>query len=55
MQAYGIMHMEGYQGLHSWQWIFILEAIPPIAVGLISYFALPDFPERAACKHQGKK
>ncbi|KAI8137173.1 major facilitator superfamily domain-containing protein [Fennellomyces sp. T-0311] len=46
VSAYGIVHMDGYQGLHGWQWIFILEAIPPIAMGIVSYIALPGFPEQ---------
>jgi hypothetical protein len=31
--ARGIMEMEGTGGLHSWQWIFILEGLLTLLVG----------------------
>ncbi|KAI9263410.1 major facilitator superfamily domain-containing protein [Phascolomyces articulosus] len=43
--AYGIMQMEGIRGLHGWQWIFIIEAIPTLFFACTTYFVLPDFPE----------
>ncbi|CDH55530.1 mfs general substrate transporter [Lichtheimia corymbifera JMRC:FSU:9682] len=46
--AYGIMHMDGLQGLHGWQWIFIIEAIPTLVIAICVYFLLPDYPE--TCK-----
>ncbi|KAF7723576.1 hypothetical protein EC973_001817 [Apophysomyces ossiformis] len=46
--AYGIMQMNGLQGLRGWQWIFIIEAIPTLVLAFISYFALPDFPENSS-------
>ncbi|KAI9497585.1 major facilitator superfamily domain-containing protein [Zychaea mexicana] len=45
--AYGIMHMEGLRGLSGWQWIFIIEAIPTLLLGVLTYFVLPDYPESA--------
>lgn len=48
--AYGIMQMEGLQGLHGWQWIFILEGLPTLILAFACYFVLPDFPENAKCK-----
>ncbi|KAI8148988.1 major facilitator superfamily domain-containing protein [Fennellomyces sp. T-0311] len=45
--AYGIMHMDGLRGLHGWQWIFIIEAIPTLVLGALTYFVLPDYPEKA--------
>ncbi|KAI8145522.1 major facilitator superfamily domain-containing protein [Fennellomyces sp. T-0311] len=44
--AYGIVHMDGIRGLHGWQWIFIIEAIPTLVFGLLTYFVLPDYPDR---------
>ncbi|KAI7881294.1 MFS general substrate transporter [Lichtheimia hyalospora FSU 10163] len=43
--AYGIMQMDGIRGMHGWQWIFIIEAIPTLVLACCTYFALPDFPE----------
>ncbi|CAO3682485.1 hypothetical protein G6F70_006621 [Rhizopus microsporus] len=45
--AYGIMQMDGIRGLHGWQWIFIIEALPTLILAFISYFFLPDFPENS--------
>ncbi|KAI9244474.1 major facilitator superfamily domain-containing protein [Phascolomyces articulosus] len=45
--AYGLMHMDGMRGLHGWQWIFIIEAIPTLLLGVLTYFVLPDYPENA--------
>ena len=39
------MQMEGIRGLHGWQWIFIIEAIPTLIFAFTTYFVLPDFPE----------
>ncbi|KAI8994963.1 major facilitator superfamily domain-containing protein [Pilobolus umbonatus] len=47
VMAYGIMQMDGYLGLHGWQWIFIIEAIPTLILSAVTYFVLPSFPEKA--------
>lgn len=43
-----ILGMDGIMGLGGWQWIFILEAIPTLVLGLMAYFWLTDHPENAA-------
>ena len=40
--AYGIGHMEGLQGMSGWRWIMIIEGIPSVVLGVITYFALPN-------------
>lgn len=46
------MQMEGLRGLHGWQWIFIIEALPTLLFAILTYFVLPDFPETAKrCKY----
>ncbi|KAI9268042.1 major facilitator superfamily domain-containing protein [Phascolomyces articulosus] len=45
--AYGIMQMDGISGLHGWQWIFIIEAIPTLALACVTYFILPNVPENS--------
>ncbi|KAI8356052.1 major facilitator superfamily domain-containing protein [Mortierella sp. GBAus27b] len=45
--AYGIAQMEGVQGLHGWQWIFILEGLPTVLLTIVVFFFLPDFPGTA--------
>lgn len=42
-----ILGMDGLLGLGGWQWIFILEAIPTLFLGLVAYFWLTDRPEHA--------
>ena len=41
--------MDGMRGLSGWQWLFIIEAIPTILLGILTYFVLPDYPEKSRC------
>ncbi|KAL0569628.1 hypothetical protein V5O48_012337 [Marasmius crinis-equi] len=45
--AFGISYMSGTQGLLGWSWIFILEGIATVAVGIVAFFVLVDFPDTA--------
>jgi MFS family permease len=45
--AYGISFMSGTAGLLGWSWIFILEGIATVFVGLIAFIVLVDFPDTA--------
>jgi ACS family tartrate transporter-like MFS transporter len=42
-----ILGMDGILGLGGWQWIFILEAIPAILLGIYAFVGLTDRPEHA--------
>ncbi|WP_419899554.1 MFS transporter [Roseomonas sp. USHLN139] len=42
-----IEHMNGLQGLAGWQWMFLLEAMPAMIMGVVVALALPDRPETA--------
>ena len=44
-----IMQMEGFAGLHGWQWLFLLEGLPAIGLGIAILFSdlLPDSPAEA--------
>jgi ACS family tartrate transporter-like MFS transporter len=42
-----ILLLDGLAGLAGWQWLFILQALPTIALGFAFRFALPDGPESA--------
>ena len=43
-----LLHLNGIAGLHGWQWLFLLEGAPSIALGVAAFFFLTDCPERAA-------
>ncbi|KAK9722825.1 hypothetical protein K7432_002364 [Basidiobolus ranarum] len=45
--AYAISHMHNNLGLSAWQWIFLIEGIPSIFFGILTFFLLPDFPQTA--------
>ncbi|TPX46534.1 hypothetical protein SeMB42_g03648 [Synchytrium endobioticum] len=46
--ASAISFMNGLGGLRGWQWLFLLEGIPSIILGIFTYWVLPDFPQTAA-------
>lgn len=37
-------HMDGTRGLRAWRWLFIIEGVITIAIALLSFFILPNFP-----------
>ena len=46
--AGGIMTtLDGMNGWHGWQWLFLLEGIPSILAGFVTWFYLTDKPEQA--------
>lgn len=40
--AYGIGQMAGISGYSGWRWIFIIEGLPSIVLGVVSFFLLPN-------------
>jgi MFS transporter, ACS family, tartrate transporter len=43
-----ILLLDGVRGLAGWQWLFILQALPTIVLGLAFWFFLPDSPQAAS-------
>ncbi|KAI1421674.1 major facilitator superfamily domain-containing protein [Xylaria sp. FL1777] len=43
--AFGIIHLEGAGGLRGWRWIFIIEGLLTIVLGVAGYFLLVNFPD----------
>ena len=39
--------MDGSYGLRGWQWLFLLEGLPAIAMGVVAYLYLDDAPAKA--------
>ncbi|TIC18759.1 MFS general substrate transporter [Wallemia mellicola] len=45
--ATGCSYLNGTGGIPGWKYLFILEGIPTLIIGLLVYFFLPDYPETA--------
>jgi ACS family tartrate transporter-like MFS transporter len=43
-----LMGLDGRLGLHGWQWLFLVEALPAVVLGAMFLFLLPDGPQDAA-------
>jgi MFS transporter, ACS family, tartrate transporter len=43
----GLLALDGLFGLKGWQVMYIAEAIPTVAIGVLTYFVLTDRPEQA--------
>jgi D-galactonate transporter len=42
-----LLGLDGMMGLRGWQWLFIIEGIPSVLLGIASWFYLTDKPEKA--------
>ncbi|KAG0267907.1 hypothetical protein DFQ27_007984 [Actinomortierella ambigua] len=42
--AYGILHMRGIAGMAGWKWLFLIEGVATVLVGVLSFFVLPEGP-----------
>ncbi len=42
-----LQFMNGVAGLGGWQWVFLLEGIPAVLLGVVTYFYLTDRPAQA--------
>jgi len=45
--AYGILNMGELWGLSSWRLVFLFEGAPSILFGMLTWFYMPTFPQRA--------
>ncbi|KAJ0381255.1 hypothetical protein COL26b_000599 [Colletotrichum chrysophilum] len=44
--AYGVGHLDGSHGYAAWEWLFLIEGVITVAVGLMTIFFLPHFPHQ---------
>ncbi|HEY7087722.1 MAG TPA: MFS transporter [Tepidisphaeraceae bacterium] len=45
--AGALMKLDGVGGLHGWQWVFLVEGIAPVLIGIVTPMLLTDRPSRA--------
>src|SRR5712671_72015 len=43
-----LLGLDGAMGLKGWQWLFIIEGVPSVLLGIVTWFYLTDRPEHAA-------
>ncbi|ODH53318.1 hypothetical protein GX48_00514 [Paracoccidioides brasiliensis] len=48
--AFGLMQMEGVQGIRGWRWIFIMEGVITIGIALFAYIFIVRFPDEELTK-----
>ena len=42
-----LLYLDGILGLRGWQWLFLLEGIPSVVLGVVTYYYLTDRPNQA--------
>jgi MFS transporter, ACS family, tartrate transporter len=42
-----LLGLDGAMGLKGWQWLFVIEGIPSVVLGVVSWFYLTDRPAKA--------
>jgi ACS family tartrate transporter-like MFS transporter len=42
--AGALLGLDGWHGLHGWQWLFVLEGLPAVLLGFTTWWWLPDSP-----------
>lgn len=47
--------MEGVAGMHGWQWLFVVQGLPTVALGFLLYRLLPSKPAEARWLSDGDK
>jgi ACS family 4-hydroxyphenylacetate permease-like MFS transporter len=50
-----ILQMNGFLGLAGWRWLFLIEGLPALALGIACLFYLDDGPAKAQWLSEGEK
>ena len=50
-----LLEMHGIWGLAGWHWLFVIEGVPAILLGIVALFFLTDRPEQAAWLTQDER
>src|SRR5262245_48085622 len=51
----GLLELDGFLGLDGWQWLFLVEGLPAIALGIVTLRFLDDRPEDADWLEPGER
>jgi D-galactonate transporter len=43
-----LKYFDGVNGLHGWQWLFLVQGLPAVVLGVLVFFLLDDKPAKAA-------
>ncbi len=46
--AGALLHLQGRWGLAGWQWLFLVEGLPAVLLGVVFFLLLPDGPTQAS-------
>jgi len=50
-----ILQMSGFLGIAGWRWLFLLEGLPALVLGVICFFYLDDGPAQARWLTEGER
>jgi ACS family tartrate transporter-like MFS transporter len=42
-----LLELHGWLGVKGWHWLFVMEAVPAVLLGIVFFFAMPDRPADA--------
>jgi MFS family permease len=55
LMAYGLLQMDGIGGYAGWRWVYIIEGVFSIAIGVLVWFGLPNDPNNACFLNEEDK
>ncbi|KEZ40195.1 hypothetical protein SAPIO_CDS9252 [Scedosporium apiospermum] len=55
LAAAGLLQMRGVLGHEGWRWLFLIEGLFTLVIGLISFILMPPSPTQTASRLRGKK
>jgi ACS family tartrate transporter-like MFS transporter len=50
-----LLKMDGWLGLHGWQWLFLIEGLPAVILGVLALKVFTDRPEQADWLEAGQR
>jgi sugar phosphate permease len=53
--AYGLLHLRGVHHKSGWRWLFLIEGLLTLVIGIASFILMPASPTQTASKFRGKK